>query len=100
MATLECSIQYATDGTTGNGGMDRGRLLAGMDAELASALGAEPQTVEKMNYSPAGTGVAATAMGTNIFWADPVFNAATTVGERLQRTATVQVLAYQEAGEL
>ena len=37
---MECSIQYATDGTAGNGGMDRGRLLAAMDAELASALAA------------------------------------------------------------
>jgi len=47
MVTMECSIQYATDGTTGNGGMDRGRLLAGMDAELASALGTEPQMAGK-----------------------------------------------------
>jgi hypothetical protein len=39
-------------------------------------------------------------MGTNIFWADPVFAAAAAAGERLQRTATVRVFAYQEAGEL
>jgi hypothetical protein len=97
---MECSIQYATDGTAGNGGMDRGRLLAGMDAELASALGAEPHTVVKMNYAGAGGGVGATALGTNVFWADPVFGAAAAVGERLARTATVHVFAYQEAGEL
>jgi len=100
IATLECSIRYATDGDSGNGGMDRGRLLSAMDAELAAALGATPHTVGKMNYSAAGAGVAPTAMGTSVFWADPVFGAATTVGERLERTATVQVLAYQEAGEL
>ena len=99
MAT-ECSIQYATDGTPGNGGMDRGRLLAAMDAELASALGTGPHTVPKMNYAAAGAGVAATAMGTNVFWADPVFGAATAVDERLERTTMVQVFAYQEAGEL
>ena len=45
MVSMECSIQYATDGTSGNGGMDRGRLLAAMDAELVSALSAEPHTV-------------------------------------------------------
>ncbi len=83
MVAMECSIQYATDGTPGNGGMDRGRLLAAMDAELASALGAKPHTVTKMNCSMAGDGVAPTAMGTNVFWADPVFSAAIAVGERL-----------------
>jgi hypothetical protein len=100
LVSMGCSIQYVTDGSSGNGGMDRGRLLAAMDAELASALGAEPHTIPKMNYSAAGDGVAPTTMGTNVFWADPVFNAATAVGERLVRTTTVQVLAYQEAGEL
>jgi len=100
LAAMECSIQYATDGSSGNGGMDRGRLLAAMDAELASALGAEPHTVGKMNYSAAGAGVAPTAMGTNVFWADAVFGAATAVDERLDRTTTVQVFAYQEVGEL
>jgi hypothetical protein len=100
MATMECSIHYATDGSAGNGGMDRGRMLAAMDAELAAALATEPQMIAKMNYSATNAVVAATAMGTNIFWADPVFSAVTTVGERLQRTTTVQVFAYQEAGEL
>jgi hypothetical protein len=97
---MECSIEYATDGSPGNGGMDRGRLLAAMDAELAAALGAEPHAVAKMNYANAGSGSSVTAMGTNIFWADPVFAAVAAAGERLQRTATVRVFAYQEAGEL
>jgi hypothetical protein len=100
LAAMECSIQYATDGDARNGGMDRGRLLAAMDAELAAVLGAEPHTVQKMNYTAAGAGVAPTAMGTNVFWADPVFGAAIAVGERIERTATVQVFAYQEMGEL
>jgi hypothetical protein len=100
LVAMECSIQYATDGSSGCGGMDRGRLLAAMDAELAAALGAEPHMVPKMNYAAAGAGVAATPMGTNVFWADPVFGAATAVDERLERTSTVQVFAYQEAGEL
>src|SRR6202011_4167044 len=38
LITMQCSVRYATDGSSGNGGMDRGRLLAGMDAELAAAL--------------------------------------------------------------
>ena len=100
LVTMECSIQYATDGTTGNSGMDRGRMLAAMDAELASALGAEPHAVSKMNYSTAGAGVAPTTMGTNVFWSNAVFGVTKAVDERLERTTTVQVFAYQEAGEL
>jgi hypothetical protein len=100
LVAMECSIGYCTDGTSGDGGMDRGRLLAGMDAELASALGAEPHTAQKMNYSAAGAGVAPIAMGTDVFWADPVFGAVTSVDGRLARTSTVQVFAYQEVGEL
>jgi hypothetical protein len=94
---MECSIEYATDGTAGNGGMDRGRLLAAMDGELAAALAEDPHSVPKINYTAAG---APAAMRTNVFWADPVFGAATAVDERLERTATIQVFAYQEAGEL
>jgi hypothetical protein len=97
---MECVIQYATDGSSGNGGMDRGRLLAAMDAELASALSTAPHAVPKLNYGAAGVGVAPATMATNIFWADPLFGAASAVGERLERSAMVQVFAYQEAGEL
>jgi hypothetical protein len=100
LVEMECSIQYATDGSSGNGGMDRGRLLAAMDAELASALAAEPHTVAKLNYAAAGAGVGPLATGTNVFWADPIFGATSAVGERLERTATVQVFANQEVGEM
>lgn len=100
LVAMECSIGYCTDGTSGDGGMDRGRLLAGMDAELASALCAEPHTAQKMNYSAAGAGVAPVAMATKVFWADPVFDAVTSVDGRLARTSTVRIFAYQEAGEL
>jgi hypothetical protein len=93
---LECTIHYATDGTTANAGMDRGRALAAMDAELAAALAQLPHSVPKMNYAatPPAT------MQTNVFWADPVFGPITTTNERLSRTCTVQVFSYQEAGEL
>lgn len=93
---MECVIEYATDGSSGNGGMDRGRLLAAMDGELTSVLSSEPRTIPKFNYA----GPVPAAMATNVFWADPVFGAATATGERLGRTATVQVYACQEAGEL
>ena len=102
LAAISCEIRYGSDGNAGNGGMDRGRLLAAMDMELAAAVGAAPQSVEKMNYSglAGDSGAAPAAMGTRVFWSDAVFGAATANGERLERVATVEVFCYQEAGEL
>ena len=79
--------------------MDRGRLLGAMDGELTAALLTETQTATKKNFSGvAGTGAAAVAMSTNIFWSTPRFAPVKTTGERLERTATVEVFAYQEGG--
>jgi hypothetical protein len=100
LVTMQCQIRYATDGTVGNGGMDRGRLLATMDAELATAVGSAPHNAAKLNYSGTTQGAAPTPMQTNIFWGDIVFGNAVTAGERLERAATVDVFSYQEAGEL
>jgi hypothetical protein len=96
LVTLLCEIRYATDGNSGNGGIDRGRLLAAMDAELTAALSQAPRSVAKMSYSSSPPA----ALGTNIFWGDVVFGAAAVKGERLERIATVEVFCYQKAGEL
>jgi hypothetical protein len=96
LVVMDCEIRYATDGNAGNGGMDRGRLLAAMDAELLAAVNAEPQNVVKTNYAASP----AAAMGTNVWWGDVAFAAATVNGERLERVATVEVFGFQEAGEL
>jgi hypothetical protein len=102
LVTMVCEIRYATDGDAGAGGMDRGRLLSGMDAELLAAVSAAPQSVTKKNYAGAagGSGVAPVEMATNVFWGDVAFGAAVVNGERLERVATVEVFSYQEAGEL
>jgi hypothetical protein len=102
LVSMSCQIQYATDGDSGNGGMDRGRLLSGMDAELVAAVSAAPQNAMKMNYvaSAGGSGLAPVAMATNVFWGDVVFGPVVVDGERLERVATVEVFSYQEAGEL
>ncbi len=99
LATMGCTITYATDGSLGNGGMDRGRLLAAMDAELVTAVSMAPQNALKMNYA-GSSGAAPAAMGTNVFWGDTVFAPLTVTEERLERVATVAVYSYQEAGEL
>jgi len=100
LVTMECAILYATDGNAGNGGMDRGRLLAAMDGELTAAIGAQPRYAVKTNYAGVSAGVAAVAMATNIFWGDVGFGAVTSTGERVERVATVEVFSYQERGEL
>ncbi len=96
LVAMACEIRYGTDGNAGNGGMDRGRLLAGMDAELSAAVNARPQRVGKMNYSASP----AVALRTKVFWGDVAFGAAVVNGERLERVASVEVFCYQEAGEL
>jgi hypothetical protein len=97
MAKMRCEIHYATAGNSGNGGMDRGRLMAAMDTELAAALNKAPQNVAKTDYA-ATTGPQ--VLGTNVFWGDVEFGALTVIGEQLQRTATVDVYSYQEVDEL
>ena len=95
IAALQCSIRYATDGTAGSAGMDRGRALTAMDEELASALGASPQFVPKV-VGVTGQAAAGVGDGTNVFWGDVVFGPVVVKNERLERTATVEVYCYGE----
>ncbi len=96
LLALTCEIRYATDGTAGQAGMDRGRALAALDAELAAALTATQQSAPTQSFSiPAGGGATTvTATGTNIFWGDVTFAPAVTRGERMERTAQVEVFSY------
>ncbi len=94
MMEMMCEVLYATSGTINNAGLDRGRLLADMDAELLAML--SPNSVQKMNYSV----TPAAAMNTKVFWSEPAFQPATTLRDRLTRIAKVTVWAYQEQGEL
>jgi hypothetical protein len=96
IAKMRCEIHYATAGNSGNGGMDRGRLMAALDTELAAALNTSPQNAVKTDYA-ATTGPQ--VLGTNVFWGDVEFGPLAVVGEQLQRTATVDVYSYQEVGE-
>ena len=83
LTTATCEIRYATDGSVGAGSMDRGRALAAMDAELAAALDTAPRSVVKVPND-----------GTSIFWGEPLFGTAAMQGERMTRSATVEVFAY------
>ena len=100
LAMLECCVDYETAGTAMNGGMDRGRALAAMDAELQGAVNASPRNVLKMNYSGLANGKVPVAMQTNVWWSEAAFGEVVTKDDRLARTAIVQLMSYQEAGEL
>lgn len=90
---MECEIAYATEGTSGNLGMDRGVALTEMDAELVSML--QPACVPKMNYAQ----TPATQMGTQIFWTEANFQSTKIERDRLSRIATISVFSYEEPGE-
>ena len=87
--------EYETAGSAGNGGMDRGRMLAAMDAELVGALTTAPQSVVKMDYAVTPAAV----MATNVFWGELVLGPVVAKAGRIGRTASVTVYSYEEANE-
>jgi len=97
---MQCEISYETAGNAMNAGMDRGRILGAMDAELLVAIGLTPQSALKQNYAGLEFGAAVVAMKTNIWWGDVRFGDVKVNDDRLTRTATVDVMSYEEAGEL
>lgn len=95
MVKLRCEIAYETAGTAAVNGMDRGRLLATMDAELMTVLTGEMQSAAKMDFS-SGTPV---PDGTRVFWSDPACGATVVTGERVSRVTVVDVWSVEGAGE-
>jgi hypothetical protein len=98
LIALGCEIRYGTDGSEGHAGMDRGRALAAIDEELSVAVGLAPQAADAIRVAEIAGGGACTQTptGTRVFWADVVFQPAVMRGERMERTAEVEVFAYGE----
>jgi hypothetical protein len=94
LAQMTCELHYTTSGTQSNTGLDRGRALAEMDAELLAML--NPNSTQKMNYTQSP----AVEMNTMVFWTAPEFMPLATTRDRLTRVAKVSVFAFQEQGEL
>jgi hypothetical protein len=93
MVAEQCEVIYQTCGTQSYGGLDRGRLLSGMDEELAAML--QPFYTPKLNY----TATPPAAMLTKVFWDEPVFGSIVIQKDQLSRSANVMVYSYQEQGE-
>ena len=92
MATMRCEIHYGTVGTEDACGLDRGRILAAMDADLSEVL--KPPSTPGMNY----TSTPATATGVTVFWTEPLFGPTKTTRDSLERVASVTVLARRAEG--
>ena len=93
LVAQECEILYATCGSQSFGGLDRGRALSAMDAEMVALL--EPFHTPKMSY----IATPPAQMLTEVFWDEPVFTPCVTQRDRLSRSVKVMVYSYQEQGE-
>jgi hypothetical protein len=93
-AAQVCEILYWTEGTSINGGLDRGRLLSAMDADLSQIL--VPRNALKQNFMVTPP----VAMATRMFWSAAVFDAVVTTKNRISRMASVTVYSYEEAVDL
>jgi hypothetical protein len=93
MAAEECEILYCTCGTQAFGGLDRGRMLSAMDAEIIAML--QPFFTPKINYSVQPV----TGMQTQVFWDEPTFAPINIQRDGLSRSVKVMVYSYQEQGE-
>lgn len=100
LVTLECELRYATEGSSTSGGMDRGRALAAMDGELCAALLRSPRNAAKYDYSGLANGGEIQVMSTRVWWSSVVPGPLESKADRVGRMAKVQVMSYQEAGEL
>lgn len=66
MLGLDCHIWYASEGSSGGSGVDRGRMLAEMDLELLGIC--DPPHTEIQDYSQSPS----VDLGSGIFWSVPV----------------------------
>jgi hypothetical protein len=100
--SLECLISYHTFGT-GEAGVDRGRTLAALDAELITIC--QPATTPKLDF----TQTTPANLGTSIMWSMPQMGRVVgseaprtealprgTTGVRLERTASLKVFFFSE----
>jgi len=93
LMALDCTISYSTNGSVANANLDRGRDLASLDNDLLTMC-APPQTA-KCDYS-SGSPV---ALGSTIFWTQPVLNAAKSAPPYLGRDVSVTVFFYPEVNQ-
>jgi len=90
MLGMDCRIWYASEGTAGGSGVDRGRVLAEMDQELIRIC--NPPHTEMLDY----TQIPAEDLGAGVFWTLPELgDAPDTKAGKQQRGASAGRIARQ-----
>lgn len=87
---LQCEVRYATHGTQEFAGMDRGRVLAALDAELAQML--QPRYSALQDFS----GSSAVTRTTRVWWSEMEPSPVVMDGDALRRVAKLTVFALGE----
>jgi hypothetical protein len=83
MLGLDCRIWYASEGSSGGSGVDRGRMLAEMDVELLGICDPPHTGMQDYSQTPSAD------LGSGIFWTVPVLGNAPGGGaiQKQQRSA-------------
>ncbi|WP_047490940.1 hypothetical protein [Terriglobus sp. TAA 43] len=87
---LQCEVRYATRGTQELAGMDRGRVLAALDAEFSQML--QPRSTVLQDFS----GSSVVTCTTRVWWSEMESSPAAVDGDTLQRVAKLTVFALEE----
>jgi hypothetical protein len=94
LMAMTCAVSYSSAGTEANGGLDRGRMLGGLEAELLGLC--VPAMTQKNDYT-SGNPV---YLGSNIFWGQPMFGRAKAEPGCVAREASITVYFYPEVNQL
>lgn len=85
---LECAIHYWVQGSDGLSFQDRGRALAGSDAELLALCDPAWAVQKDFREEPPAD------QGTNIFWTRPALGEVVSEGRTLGRVARLSVFGF------
>ena len=94
LAAQECEIHYWTEGSSTLGGMDRGRSMCAMDAELVQMLMVRNASKQNFAMTPP------TALATRVFWNNGVFGPMVSLRSQLSRVVNVTLYSHEEAADL
>lgn len=88
--SMDCSIVYRSRGNAELGGVDRGRRIGMMDAELRQALC--PAITRKIDHTQSRS----RDLGSHVFWGEPHFEEMKESGAILERNVNLKVFYYPE----
>lgn len=93
LMAMTCTVSYSSAGSEQNGGLDRGRMVGGLEAELLGLC--SPALAQKYDY----TSGSPLYLGSNIFWSQPTFAPAKAGPGCVGREASITVYFYPEVNQ-